>query len=51
MAKFCTRCGKQCGDSAMICPSCGQQLSSGSSLHYDTNGNNLDGMSSQMNVN
>jgi len=26
--KFCTRCGKRCSDSDMICPVCGQMLSS-----------------------
>lgn len=26
MAKFCTRCGRQCLDKDMICPACGQML-------------------------
>lgn len=36
MAKFCTRCGKQCSDYDMICPTCGQMLSSGGMVMKQT---------------
>lgn len=42
MAKFCTRCGKQCLDNAMICPGCGQMLSA-SGITYPNNSTNMNG--------
>lgn len=36
MAKFCTRCGKQCSEHDLICPACGQMLSSGGMVMKQT---------------